>query len=135
MNALHVCETENPKRIEAEHLWILLCRVLVKSEEKKCCGLHAEQTWPFKSVEQNPIPPKMRFVFSLGLVPSSVAIIGHRSDPELFISVAGIMLGIDKYDRSDKEQYVFACCSFHSQNHGRYRGFSPFINCLLPVCC
>lgn len=51
----------------------------------------AKQTQAQLNLFENPIPRKMRFVFTSCLVPFSIAIMGHRSDSELFIYVAATM--------------------------------------------
>lgn len=69
-------------------------------------GRSAKQTQaPVKSFFffENPIPGKMRFVFTSCLVPFSIAIMGHWSDSELFIYVAANTSWIDKYARSETD--------------------------------
>lgn len=66
----------------------------------------------------------MRFVFTSCLVPFSIAIMGHRSDSELFIYVAATMSWIDVYGRSDRLRYVQTHCPARSENHGYCRWIS-----------
>lgn len=66
----------------------------------------------------------MRFVFTSCLVPSSIAIMGHRSDSELFIYVAAAMSWIDEYSRSDRLRHVQMHRPARLKKHGYYRWIS-----------